>query len=79
MKRTENRPLPKQRITTNQALFFSLVMGLIGIVCLFSINFYSGFFGSLSLILYVLAYTPLKRISSLSVFVGAFLELFLLC
>ena len=72
MKRTENRPLPKQRITTNQALFFSLVMGLIGIVCLFSINFYSGFFGSLSLILYVLAYTPLKRISSLSVFVGAF-------
>ena len=72
MKRTENRPLPKQRMTTNQALFFSLVIGLIGIVCLFSINFYSGFFGSLSLILYVLAYTPLKRISSLSVFVGAF-------
>ena len=72
MKRTENRPLPKQRITINQALFFSLSMGLIGIFCLFSINFYSGLFGLLSLILYVLAYTPLKRISSLSVFVGAF-------
>ena len=72
MKRTENRPLPKQRITINQALFFSLAMGLIGIFCLFSINFYSGFFGLSSLILYVLAYTPLKRISSLSVFVGAF-------
>ena len=59
-------------ITINQALFFSLSMGLIGIFCLFSINFYSGLFGLLSLILYVLAYTPLKRISSLSVFVGAF-------
>ena len=72
MKRTEDRPLPKQRMTTNQALILSLAMGLVGVFFLFSINFYSGFFGSLSVLLYVLAYTPLKRISSFSVFVGAF-------
>ena len=28
MKRTEDRPLPKQRMTTNQALFLSLCMGI---------------------------------------------------
>ena len=72
MKRTENRPLPKQRMTTNQALILSLAMGLVGVFFLFSINMYSGVFGSLSVLLYVLAYTPLKRISSFSVFVGAF-------
>jgi len=72
MKRTENRPLPKQRMTTNQALILSLAMGLVGVFFLFSINMYSGIFGSLSVLLYVLAYTPLKRISSFSVFVGAF-------
>ena len=72
MKRTENRPLPMQRMTTNQALVLSLAMGLIGVLVLFSINLYSGFFGALSVLLYVLAYTPLKRISSFSVFVGAF-------
>ena len=72
MKRTEDRPLPQQRITTFQAMLLSLAMGLAGVYFLFSINFYSGFFGSLSVLLYVLAYTPLKRISSFSVFVGAF-------
>ena len=39
MKRTEDRPLPKQRMTTNQALSLSLSMGLIGVFFLFSINF----------------------------------------
>jgi heme o synthase len=72
MKRTENRPLPKQRMTTQQALIFSISMGLVGVVLLFTINMYCGIFGSLSILLYVLAYTPLKRISSFSVFVGAF-------
>ena len=43
MKRTEDRPLPKQRMTTNQALILSLAMGLVGVFFLFSINFYSGF------------------------------------
>jgi protoheme IX farnesyltransferase len=48
------------------------LMGLIGVSLLFLINFRSGFLGAFSVFLYVLAYTPLKRISSISVFVGAF-------
>ena len=66
MKRTEDR-LPKQRMTTNQALSLSLSMGLIGVFFLFSINFYSGFLARFQF--FVLAYTPLKRISPFSVFV----------
>lgn len=72
MKRTENRPLPTKRMNPNEALLISLLMGLIGVSLLFLINFRSGFLGAFSVFLYVLAYTPLKRISSISVFVGAF-------
>lgn len=72
MKRTENRPLPKERMSINQALLFSVFMGAFGVLLLFAINLYCGIFGALSVFLYVLAYTPLKRISSFSVFVGAF-------
>lgn len=72
MKRTENRPLPTKRMNPKQAFFISLLMGLIGVSLLFLINFRSGFLGAFSVFLYVLAYTPLKKISSISVFVGAF-------
>lgn len=72
MKRTENRPLPTKRMNPKEALLISLLMGLIGVSLLFLINFRSGFLGAFSVFLYVLAYTPLKRISSISVFVGAF-------
>ena len=72
MKRTADRPLPQERMKVNQAFYISLAMGSIGVLLLFMINLYCGFFGSLSVLLYVLAYTPLKRISSFSVFVGAF-------
>ena len=72
MKRTENRPLPTKRMNPKEALFVSLLMGLVGVSLLFLINFRSGFLGAFSVFLYVLAYTPLKRISSISVFVGAF-------
>jgi protoheme IX farnesyltransferase len=55
-----------------EALVISLLMGSIGVLLLFLINYRSGFLGAFSVFLYVLAYTPLKRISSVSVFVGAF-------
>ena len=47
-------------------------MAILGVFLLYKINFLTGFFGTLSIFLYVLIYTPLKRISSISVFVGAF-------
>ena len=71
MKRTCDRPLPTNRISLTQAFFLSLFMVLIGIFLLYRINFLSGFFGTISVILYVLVYTPLKRLSPISVLVGA--------
>lgn len=72
MERTSNRPLPKQRMPIIQAYYFSVIMGALGVLLLFMINLYCGLFGLLSVILYVLAYTPLKRKTPFSVFVGAF-------
>lgn len=72
MDRTQNRPLPTGRMSVKEALWLSIGMALLGIFLLYRINFLSGFFGSLSIVLYVLVYTPLKRVSPISVFVGAF-------
>ena len=72
MSRTANRPLPTKRMKVKEAMLVSLLMGIVGVALLFMINILSGFFGALSLLLYVFAYTPMKRISSFSVFVGAF-------
>ena len=72
MIRTANRPLPTQRMSVKEAFWVSLLMGLFGVFLLYRINFLSGLFGTLSIVLYVLVYTPLKRVSPVSVFVGAF-------
>lgn len=72
MARTADRPLPTERMSVKEAFWISLLMGLVGVFLLYRINFLSGFFGTLSIVLYVLVYTPLKRVSPVSVFVGAF-------
>lgn len=72
MVRTADRPLPTKRMSVAEVFWISLIMGLLGAFLLYRINFLSGFFGMLSIFLYVLLYTPLKRISPISVFVGAF-------
>ena len=72
MKRTSQRPLPSNRMSPKEAYIISLIMLCAGVYLLFKINLLCGFFGFLSLLLYVLVYTPMKRISSISVLVGAF-------
>lgn len=80
MTRTSIRPLPMGKLSISSAFIFSSFIGFIGLYLLNFINpqgsFFgilskSSFFGLLSIILYVLAYTPLKRISTTSVFIGA--------
>ena len=80
MTRTCSRPLPMGNLIISQALIFSILLGLLGLFLLNFINpqgsFFgllskSSFFGLLSIMLYVLAYTPLKKISTTSVFIGA--------
>jgi protoheme IX farnesyltransferase len=72
MDRTRNRPLPSGRINPAEALLFGLLISVVGIVHLsWRLNLLAGGLAALSLILYVLAYTPLKRVSWLSLQVGA--------
>lgn len=72
MDRTKNRPIPAGRISPNTALIIASVLTIIGIVLLYSINPKSAMFGAISIFLYTSIYTPLKTVTSLSVFVGAF-------
>ncbi len=71
MKRTMNRPLPTGRMSKSTALTFAIIATIIGIGILYSINPKSALFGVISIFLYTCAYTPLKSVSPLAVFVGA--------
>jgi protoheme IX farnesyltransferase len=72
MLRTQNRPLPSERMQPNNAILIGIVLMLIGISSLYMINAKTAFFASLSIFLYACVYTPLKQKTPLSVFVGAF-------
>jgi protoheme IX farnesyltransferase len=72
MKRTQNRPLPTGRMTVAVALTIAITFTIGGIAILYSINAKSALFGAVSIFLYTCAYTPLKSVTPLAVFVGAF-------
>lgn len=72
MDRTKNRPIPSGRMEANIALIIAVVLTILGIVLLYTINPKSAMFGAISIFLYTSVYTPLKTVTSLSVFVGAF-------
>ena len=80
MQRTQQRPLPQKNLKILNAILFSFIIGVIGLYFLSLIkphgSFYgylskSSAFGLLSLMIYVLSYTPLKRMSTVSIFIGA--------
>jgi protoheme IX farnesyltransferase len=72
MDRTKNRPVPSGRMKSNTALIIAGLLTLIGIAILYSINPKTAMFGAISIFLYTSVYTPLKTMTPLSVFVGAF-------
>ncbi|BDB53930.1 protoheme IX farnesyltransferase [Flavobacterium ammoniigenes] len=72
MDRTKNRPIPSGRMESNMALIIAFALTILGIVLLYTINPKSAMFGAISIFLYTSVYTPLKTVTSLSVFVGAF-------
>lgn len=71
MKRTMNRPLPTGRMSVSVALTIAIIFTIAGIGILYSINPKSALFGAISIFLYTSAYTPLKAVTPLAVFVGA--------
>ncbi len=72
MERTKNRPIPKGIIQPGNALMFGILLVLVGTVILvMQINLLTGFLSILTAFLYVLVYTPLKRITWLNTSIGS--------
>lgn len=72
MKRTEDRPIAAGRMTTSEGVFWAMSFAVSGIFLLNEMtNELTALFATFSLILYAFLYTPLKRLSRLSVYVGA--------
>ena len=72
MDRTKNRPLPSGRITKQNAFILGCVLTILGLAILYNVNPKTAMFGAISIFMYVSLYTPLKTVTPLSVFVGAF-------
>lgn len=73
MERTKNRPLPQNKLSVTETLITSFVLTIAGVLILgLGLNPLSGVLGLLAVFMYAAVYTPLKRISTFGVFVGAF-------
>ncbi len=73
MVRTANRPVATNRMSITEAAIASSVMGIVGVVMMgLYLNQLTSMLSLASLVTYAFIYTPLKRISPVSVFVGAF-------
>lgn len=72
MTRTQNRPLAAERMSTLEAILAAGTFGIGGILILtWQFNATAGVLSAISLLSYAFVYTPLKRVSSIAVFVGA--------
>ncbi|MFA9205560.1 MAG: heme o synthase [Burkholderiaceae bacterium] len=73
MKRTANRPVASGRMSQQTAYTFAAITGVLGIAIMWKyFNFSSALLSAFSLFLYAFIYTPLKKINSIAVLVGAF-------
>lgn len=72
MDRTKNRPLPSGSISKQKAFILGCILTVIGLIILYNVNPKTAMFGAISIFMYVSLYTPLKTVTPLSVFVGAF-------
>ena len=72
MKRTAKRPVASGRMSENEAIAFAVIAALLGVGMMwYFFNFQSAMVGLFSLFLYGFIYTPLKKVNSISVLVGA--------
>lgn len=72
MKRTSQRPLPAYKISPRRSLVFSISLIFAGLgYLILMVNIVAGLVSLATTVIYLFAYTPLKRVSALNVFVGA--------
>lgn len=73
MRRTARRPVAAGRIAPAHALWFGVGLSVLGVAYLaMSTNALAALLAALTLLSYLFLYTPLKRITPLCIFVGAF-------
>lgn len=71
MIRTQNRPLPTEKISVTMAFTLGIILTVFGLSVLYYINPKTAMFAAISIFLYTSVYTPLKQKTPLSVFAGA--------
>ena len=72
MKRTSKRPVANGSMSQNEAYTFAIIAGLVGIAMMwYYFNLSSALVSAFSLFLYAFIYTPLKKINSIAVLIGA--------
>lgn len=72
MERTRGRPIPSGRISPRAAWVFGVLTGVVGLLIeSFLLDWLTGLVAAVALTSYVLAYTPLKRVTPLALQVGA--------
>ena len=72
MKRTAKRPVASGRMSINEASVFAVIAGVLGVFIMWKyFNFQSAMVSLFSLFLYGFIYTPLKKVNSISVLIGA--------
>jgi protoheme IX farnesyltransferase len=59
-------------MTKQSAFILGIILTILGLAILYSVNPKTAMFGAISIFMYVSLYTPLKTVTPLSVFVGAF-------
>ncbi len=71
MKRTAKRPIASGRMSVNEGWAFAVIAGIAGTLMLWHFNFLTAALSAFSLFVYAFIYTPLKKVNSISVLVGA--------
>ncbi len=73
MKRTGKRPVADGRMSDQEAYIFAFIAGIAGVLMMWHFfNLSSALLSVFSLFLYAFIYTPLKKVNSIAVLVGAF-------
>jgi protoheme IX farnesyltransferase len=71
MKRTASRPVASGRMEASEAWAFAGIIGALGILIMYTFSIEAAVLSFISLILYGFVYTPLKKVNSVAVLVGA--------
>lgn len=71
MTRTGLRPLPAKKISSRNALYFGILLSIAGIIFLtYFTTFKAGVITSITIFIYLVVYTPLKRVTPLALYIG---------